>query len=70
MVNIICFVVGARVGQKVSKGEEIKLPVINPLEDVREHNKNKKADEAMSKVKKIMQNIERYDGTGAGQQDV
>ena len=35
--NIVCFMVGAKVGQAVSKGEEVKLPTVSPLEAVREH---------------------------------
>lgn len=70
IVNVLCFVIGAKVGQAVSKGEEVKLPTVNPLEAVREHNAKKEAEIEQSKIEKIMQNIERYDGTGRGQQDV
>ena len=31
-VNILCFMVGAKVGQTVTKGEEVKLPKLNPDE--------------------------------------
>lgn len=68
--NIACVIIGARIGQKVSKGEEVKLPTLNPLEAVREHHAKKEAEIEQSKIDKIMQNIERYDGTGRGQQDV
>jgi hypothetical protein len=70
IVNVLCFCIGAKVGQTVSKGEEVKLPTVNPLEAVREHNAKKEAEIEQSKIEKIMQNIERYDGTGRGQQDV
>ena len=43
--NIVCFMVGAKVGQAVSKGEEVKLPTVNPLEAVREHNAKKEAED-------------------------
>ena len=29
-----CFLVGAKVGQTVSKGEKIELPTVNPIEAV------------------------------------
>lgn len=68
--NIVCFMVGAKVGQAVSKGEEVKLPTVNPLEAVREHNAKKEAEYQRSKVDVILRNIEAYDGTGYGQEDV
>lgn len=67
---ISSFVVGAKVGQKVSKGEDIKLPEANPLKAYQEHREKKKADEESDRLKVIMQNIENYDGTSNGQKDV
>ena len=69
-VNLLCFVIGAKVGQTVTKGEEIKLPSVNPLEAVREHNVKKKAEIEQDRIETIMRNIETYDGTGNGQKDV
>lgn len=68
--NILCFVIGAKVGQTVSKGEEVKLPSVNPMEAVRKHEAKKKAEYEQSKMDKILQNIDNYDGTGFGQVDV
>lgn len=68
--NILCFVYGARVGQKVSRGEEVKLPEVNPLKAVRTQQEQTEADMERSRVDTILRNIERYDGTGAGQEDV
>ena len=65
-----CFLIGAKVGQKVSKGEEINLPSINPLEAYKKNEAKKEADKEQKKIDTIMRNIERYDGTGAGQEDV
>ncbi|MBQ8796028.1 MAG: hypothetical protein IJZ54_06360 [Clostridia bacterium] len=66
----VCFFIGAKVGQKVSKGEEISLPSFNPLEAYRKNEAKKKSEEEQKKLDTIMRNIERYDGTGAGQEDV
>ena len=63
-----CFLVGARVGQKVSKGESLELPSVNPIKAVKEHNEKKEAEAERYAV--IMGNIERYDGTSRGQEDV
>ena len=69
-VNILCFMVGAKVGQAVSKGEEVKLPNMNPVEAVREHKKKVAADREMDRVSTIMHNIENYQGSSIGQREV
>ena len=68
--NIFCFLIGAKVGQKVSKGEDVAFPSINPMEAIKEHKARRKAEVEMDKVDIIMQNIETYDGTSNGQRDV
>ena len=68
--NIVCFGVGAKVGQAVSKGNEVKLPNLNPMEAVREHNAKKEAEYQQSKIDAILRNIESYDGTGYGQEEI
>ena len=70
MANIICFMVGAKVGQTVSKGEEVKLPTLNPLEIYKTHKENKAAEAEQDKIDTVMQNLEAYNGTEAGQKDI
>lgn len=70
IANVLCFVIGAKVGMSVSKGEEIKLPSVNPVEAVRKHEAKKVADAEQSKIDTIMANIEAYDGTPYGQKDI
>lgn len=65
-----CFIVGAKVGQAVAKGETIETPTVNPLKAIREHDAKKEAKIEQDRIEKIMQNIERYDGTSNGQVDV
>lgn len=67
---ILCFMVGARVGQKVSRGEEIKLPTVNPLELAREREDKREAQREQDRLDAIMRNIENYDGTSNNQEDV
>ena len=69
-VNIACFMIGAKVGQKVTKGEAIELPTVNPMELVREHQEKRAAQEERDKLETILRNIESYDGTAYGQEDV
>ena len=69
-VNIFCFTVGAKVGQKVVKGEPVEVPNLNPAELYRGHTERKHQQEEMNRVETILQNIENYDGTSIGQRDV
>ena len=66
--NILCFIVGARIGQKVNRGEEVKLP--NPITAVKEHKKRTEAEEEQNRLNTILENIERYDGTSIGQKQI
>lgn len=68
--NIACFVIGAKVGQTVSKGEDIETPIINPMKAYREHQAQKEADREKNRYDTILRNIDSYDGTGYGQEDV
>ena len=70
VMNIGCFLVGARVGQKVVKGEEVMIPNLNPVEAVKEHKEKQEARKEQNRLETIMQNIENYDGTGYGQKEV
>lgn len=73
-LNIACFFIGAKVGQRVTKGENIELPSLNPITAVKEHNEKKQAEKEaereQKRIRTIMENIENYDGTPNGQKDV
>ena len=69
-LNIVCFFVGAKVGQKVVKGEEIQAPEISMPTPIRDYRKKKQAEYEQDRLDTIMQNIEAYDGTSVGQKDV
>ena len=70
IMNIVCFVVGAKVGQMVSKGKDIEMPTINPADIVRQRETRREAERVQNRLDTIMANIQNYDGTGAGQKDV
>lgn len=70
VANIACFIIGAKVGQAVSKGESIETPTINPMQLYREHEAKREAQKEQEHIDTIMRNIERYDGTSSGQEDV
>ena len=69
IVCIACFVIGARVGQAVAKGEKVELP-INPMVAAKERQAKEEAEFEQSRLNTILENIERYDGTSAGQKAV
>lgn len=74
---ILCFIVGASVGQKAVRGEDINVTTItppNPFEALREREETRRAEKEAKReadrMATILENIERYDGTSAGQTDV
>ena len=69
-LNVVCFFIGAKVGQTVAKGEKIEAPNLNPIGIIREHRDKKEAEFAQERIDTIMRNIESYNGTGMGQEDV
>ena len=69
-LNIVCFFIGAKVGQKVVKGEEIKAPEITIPTPISDYRKKKQVEAEQNKIDTILSNIEAYDGTSAGQKDV
>lgn len=70
----ICFLIGAKVGQKVSKGEPVELPSVNPIKAIKEGRETKESEreakKEADKLDTILRNIEKYDGTARGQEDV
>lgn len=70
LVCITSFAVGARIGQKVVKNEEIKLPTLNPVKVVNEIRESKEQQRELEKLRIIAENIDSYDGTGIGQKDI
>lgn len=69
-VNVLCFAIGAKVGQTVVKGETVQLPNISPVETIQKHQAKKQAEMEQTRIDAIMRNIERFDGTARGQEDV
>ena len=70
ITNIACVIIGANLRQKVDKGEEVKLPLVNPIEAVRARQERKEAEIEKSRFDAILRNIDAYDGTANGQEDV
>lgn len=69
-LNIVCFFIGAKVGQTASNGEKIEVPAINPMKAIEERRERRAAAEEQRKIDTILRNIDNYDGTERGQEDV
>lgn len=69
-LNMACFLSGAKIRQKVDKGESIEIPAKDPLQVWRELEEKKEAKIEQEKLETIMENIDNYDGTSEGQKDV
>lgn len=69
-LNVVCFFVGAKIGQKVAKGETIETPNLNPVDVWHEHKEKVEAFKEHEKYKAILDNVERYNGSAYGQKDV
>lgn len=68
--ELLAFLLGVKVTQKVQKNEEVKLPTINPVKAYKEYQVEKKQQKEHDELSKIMQNIDNYDGTSLGQVDI
>lgn len=68
--NVVCFVVGAKVGQKVSLGERMEMPKVDPLEVYTKRRETKQTQQQQERIAQILENIDNYDGTPTGQKDV
>lgn len=67
---ILSFIIGARVGQKIVKGEEVKISLPNPVQKINEYREKKEVEKELDKLDIITENIDNYDGTGLGQKEI
>ena len=66
-LNIICFLIGAIVGQRVL---ERKPVVMNPVKEIKEAIEEKEVSREEQKFQDIMDNIDAYNGTSIGQKKI
>ena len=69
-VNIACFLIGAKVGQMVQSGEKIDIASSIPFKAAEERENKRQAEREQDRINTILRNIENYDGTARGQEDV
>ena len=66
--NLLCFIVGAKVGQKIVRQEKIELNPVKAVKNtITEHKVQKEKEAEDEYIKAILHNIDVYDGTSVGQ---
>lgn len=60
--DVLCFLIGAKTGQKVVKDEPIELPKINPVQVIRDMEQKREQDKANEEYKYNLEQINNYDG--------
>lgn len=70
LFNLLSLIVGTKLGQKVTRGEDIELPVKSPLNALDEFNIRRELKKEEKILKTIESNIDVYDGTPNRQQDI
>lgn len=68
--NIVCLVMGAKIGQQVAKGQPVKVDLPNPVAAIKEHREESQTAAKQSQVEAILRNIDRYDGSPLGQEEI
>ena len=69
--NLICLIVGVKVGQKAHRGEDIRMVNLpNPIEKVQTFKVSQEKKKEQEAVETMLYNIDVYDGTGMGQKDI
>lgn len=67
---LVAYSLGLKNGQRLSKDEDVVVPIVNPVkvitEEIEKHEEKKK----QQAYEIMMSNIDNYDGTGLGQQDI
>ena len=66
-LNIVCFLIGAIVGQRVL---ERKPVIINPIQEMKEHIEEKEISKEEQRFQTIADNIDAYNGTSIEQKRI
>lgn len=67
---IVAYSLGLKNGQRLSKNEEVVVPNVNPIKVVTEEIEKHEEKKKQQAYEIMMSNIDNYDGTGLGQQDI
>lgn len=67
---IVSYSLGLKNGQRLSKNEEVVVPNVNPVKAVTDEMEKHEEKKKQQAYEIMMSNIDNYDGTGLGQQDI
>ena len=67
---IISYTFGLKNGQKLSNNKNIDMPFINIPKKIKEYQESKDIKQEQQQLGALLRNIERYDGSGIGQEDI
>ena len=73
LANVACFLIGVKTGMAVAKGEPMELHIpmaFDYTKQVQRDREQREVEKEQRKYETILRNIESYDGTGIGQEDV
>lgn len=62
IMNVLCFFIGAKVGQKVVNREPLEIPNLNPIAAVKEYEAKREIEKADKQYKQDLEAINNYDG--------
>lgn len=68
ILNIVCFFVGAKVGQKVVNNEPLEVPT--PMKMYEEYKEQAERKKELEELRINLENIDNYKGDGIGQKDL
>ena len=71
VINLITLIIGVKIGMSVANKKDITL---NPIKAIQEHKEEKieqkEADLKDKQLKTMLKNIDNYDGTEFGQEEI
>lgn len=71
ILELLSFIVGAKVGLSCAKGKEMKFNPVSAVKNSIDNLKKEKLEiKRQQKLDTIMQNIDNYNGTGLGQRTI
>ncbi len=70
LIIMASYTLGLRNGQKLAKKEEIIMPNVNPVSIVNKQIEKHEIKKEQDLLNIMMDNIDNYDGTGAGQKEL
>lgn len=68
ILNIVCFFIGAKVGQKVINKEPLEIPT--PMKVIDEYKERVERNKQLEEMTDNLENINNYTGDGIGQKDI